>query len=83
MTRNPNYPYIAVWACGSTARLESECEARLRGLAHVPRMVDDGPVLGYVKYLTLITSIQVTITFQHRSTRCSKRKSRTLRFRPE
>lgn len=57
MTRNPNYTYIAVWACGSTARLESECEARLRGLAHVPRMVDDGPVLGYVKYLMLTTSL--------------------------
>ena len=30
MTRNPNYPYIAVWACGSTARLESESSAASR-----------------------------------------------------
>ena len=60
MTRNPNYTDIAVCACGSTARLESECTARLLSLAHVPTIGNEDPVLRFVKYSTLITSLKVT-----------------------
>ena len=42
---------------GSMRRLRLECIPRLYSLAHVSSVVDNGPVLDFPKYSTLITSL--------------------------
>ena len=58
--KNPIYTVFSWDVSGSTARLESECVARLLSLAHVPTIGNEDPVLRFVKYSTLITSLKVT-----------------------